>query len=76
LDADDPADRLRAAVITMPGKSASMTVRRGGCCLSGPDGAANMLEVVVVERDVGSELAIHAMRCARGTSTCFPAGGL
>lgn len=28
----------------------------------GPDRAANMLEVVVIERDDGSELAIHAMK--------------
>ena len=28
----------------------------------GPDRAANLLEIVVVERDDGSELAIHAMR--------------
>jgi hypothetical protein len=39
-----------------------MTIRRGACCISGPDRAANMLEVVVVPRDAGSELAIHAMR--------------
>lgn len=28
----------------------------------GPDRAANLLEVVVVERDDGTELAIHAMK--------------
>ncbi len=28
----------------------------------GPDRAANLLEIVVIERDDGSELAIHAMR--------------
>jgi len=28
----------------------------------GPDRAANMLEIVVIERDDGSELAIHAMK--------------
>ena len=28
----------------------------------GPDRAANLLEVVVIERDDGSELAIHAMK--------------
>jgi hypothetical protein len=27
----------------------------------GPDRAANLLEIVVIERDDGSELAIHAM---------------
>jgi len=28
----------------------------------GPDRAGNLLEVVVIERDDGSELAIHAMK--------------
>jgi hypothetical protein len=28
----------------------------------GPDHAGNMLEIVVIERDDGSELAIHAMK--------------
>ncbi len=28
----------------------------------GPDRAANLLEVVVIERDDGTELAIHAMK--------------
>lgn len=32
----------------------------------GPDRAANLLEVVVVERDDGTELAIHAMRMRPG----------
>jgi hypothetical protein len=32
----------------------------------GPDRAANLLEVVVVERDDGTELAIHAMKMRRG----------
>ncbi len=31
----------------------------------GPDRAGNLLEVVVIERDDGSELAIHAMKMRR-----------
>jgi len=31
----------------------------------GPDRAANLLEIVVLERDDGSELAIHAMKMQR-----------
>ncbi len=32
----------------------------------GPDRAGNLLDVVVIERDDGSELAIHAMKMRRG----------
>jgi hypothetical protein len=31
----------------------------------GPDRAGNLVEVVVIERDDGSELAIHAMKMRR-----------
>lgn len=31
----------------------------------GPDRAGNLLEVVVIQRDDGSELAIHAMKMRR-----------
>ncbi len=31
----------------------------------GPDRSGNLLEVVVIERDDGSELAIHAMKMRR-----------
>ncbi len=31
----------------------------------GPDRAGNLIEVVVIERDDGSEVAIHAMKMRR-----------
>ncbi|MEX2620454.1 MAG: hypothetical protein WD250_09555 [Egibacteraceae bacterium] len=40
----------------------------------GPDRAANLLEVVVVERDDGSELAIHVMRMRRRYEALLPFG--
>jgi hypothetical protein len=41
----------------------------------GPDRAANLLEVVVIERDDGTELAIHAMKMRRGYEELLPPGG-
>jgi hypothetical protein len=40
----------------------------------GPDRAANLLEVVVIQRDDGSELAIHAMKMRRGYVELLPGG--
>ncbi len=40
----------------------------------GPDRAANFLEVVAVERDDGSELAIHAMKMRPGYAALLPPG--
>lgn len=41
----------------------------------GPDRAANLLEVVVVERDDGTELVIHAMRMRKGYEAYLPPAG-
>lgn len=38
----------------------------------GPDRAGNLLEVVVVERDDGTELAIHAMKMQRHYEELLP----
>jgi hypothetical protein len=38
----------------------------------GPDRAANLLEVVVIERDDGTELAIHAMKMQRKYQELLP----
>jgi hypothetical protein len=38
----------------------------------GPDRAANFLEVVVIERDDGTALAIHAMRMRRRYGALLP----
>ena len=38
----------------------------------GPDRAGNLLEIVVVERDDGTELAIHAMRMRTRYRTLLP----
>ncbi len=40
----------------------------------GPDRAANLLEVVVIERDDDTELAIHAMKMRRGYVALLPPG--
>lgn len=40
-----------------------------------PDRAANLLEVVVVERDDGTELAIHAMRMRTRYQSLLPGQG-
>lgn len=41
----------------------------------GPDRAANLLEVVIVERDDGTELAIHAMRMRKRYEALLPPVG-
>lgn len=41
----------------------------------GPDRAGNLLEVVVVERDDGSELAIHAMKMRKSYRTLLTGRG-
>ena len=38
----------------------------------GPDRAGNLLEVVVIARDDGSELAIHAMRMRKSYRSLLP----
>jgi hypothetical protein len=38
----------------------------------GPDRAGNLLEVVVIERDDGTELAIHAMKMRRKYEQLLP----
>jgi hypothetical protein len=38
----------------------------------GPDRAANLLEIVAIERDDGSELAIHAMKMRRKYEPLLP----
>ncbi len=38
----------------------------------GPDRAGNLLEIVVIERDDGSELAIHAMKMQRKYERLLP----
>src|SRR5438105_3565912 len=38
----------------------------------GPDRAGNLLEVVVIERDDGSELAIHAMKMRQQYEELLP----
>lgn len=38
----------------------------------GPDRAGNLLEVVVVERDDGTELAIHALRMRKRYEALLP----
>jgi hypothetical protein len=40
----------------------------------GPDRAANVLEIVVVERDDGAEMAIHAMKMRRQYEALLPRG--
>lgn len=41
----------------------------------GPDRAGNLLEVVVLERDDGSELAIHAMKMRKHYAEFLPSQG-
>lgn len=41
----------------------------------GPDRAGNLLEVVVLERDDGTELAIHAMRMRKRYEAQLPRSG-
>jgi hypothetical protein len=41
----------------------------------GPDRAGNLLEIVVLERDDGSELVIHAMKMTRQYESLLPQGG-
>lgn len=41
----------------------------------GPDRAGNLLEVVVLERDDGSELAIHAMKMRKVYEPLLPPHG-
>jgi len=38
----------------------------------GPDRAGNLLEIVAIERDDGSELAIHAMKMQRKYEQLLP----
>lgn len=38
----------------------------------GPEAAGNLLEVVVIERDDGSELVIHAMKMRRAYESLLP----
>lgn len=40
----------------------------------GPDRAGNLLEVVVIERDDGTELAIHAMKMRPKYESLIPPG--
>ena len=40
----------------------------------GPDRAGNLLEVVVIERDDGTELAIHAMKMQHKYEYLLPRG--
>jgi hypothetical protein len=41
----------------------------------GPDRATNMLEVVVIERDDGTEIAIHAMKMRKKYRSWLGGGG-
>jgi hypothetical protein len=41
----------------------------------GPDRAGNVLEIVAIERDDGSELAIHAMKIRRVYEKLLLLGG-
>lgn len=41
----------------------------------GPDRAGNLLEVVLLERDDGSELAIHAMKMRKRYAVLLPTAG-
>lgn len=41
----------------------------------GPDRAGNLLEVVMLERDDGSELVIHAMKMRKQYARLLPAEG-
>lgn len=59
---------------TIARRLASPSASKGSPCRADA-AAANLLEVVVVERDDGTELVIHAVRMRRGYETYLPPAG-